>query len=95
MAKLSNRALCCNCGTLRTVSVNYRRLDDPNRSFDDNEHPLGWRCTLTLRCSSCRRRTRHATLRDFTWDGRRDDQSRDVAETRQHLAPGSGLPLDR
>lgn len=81
------RALCCECGNLRTVSASYRRYDD-NLSCDDNLHPLGWRCTMTLKCSICRGPTRHAILRD---DEDRPE-FRDIAETRQHLQPGAGIP---
>jgi hypothetical protein len=81
------RALCCECGNLRTASAGYRRNDD-NLTFDDNRHPQGWRCTVTLKCSICRGPTRHAVLRD---DEDRPE-FRDIAETRMHLAPGTGFP---
>jgi hypothetical protein len=80
------RALCCGCGNLRTVSADYRRRDD-NLSFEDNLHPLGWRCTGTLKCSICRAPTRHAVLRDDDSDR---PEFRDIAETRQHLRAGGG-----
>jgi hypothetical protein len=82
------RALCCQCGNLRTMSTGYHRNDD-NRTFEDNRHPLGWRCTTTLKCSICRDSTRHAVLRD---DEDRPE-FRDIAETRQHLRAGEGLPF--
>ncbi|WP_137149459.1 hypothetical protein [Mycolicibacterium sp. CR10] len=81
------RALCCDCGHLRTVSRRYSAPNDDNRTRDDNQHPRGWRCTMTLKCSNCRRPSRHAILRD---DDRPD--FRDIAETRQNLRPGEGLP---
>jgi hypothetical protein len=81
------RALCCECGSLRTTSAGYRRNDD-NLSFEDNLHPQGWRCTRTLKCSACRAPTRHAVLRDDDSDR---PELRDIAETRQHLRPGEGL----
>jgi hypothetical protein len=82
------RALCCECGNLRYVSASYRRQDD-NRSADDNLHPQGWRCTTTLKCSACKTAMRHAVLRDDDSDR---PEFRDIAETRMHLAPGTGLP---
>jgi hypothetical protein len=48
-----NRALCCQRGNLRTVAARYRPWPDINRSMDGNEHPDGWRCTLTLKCAVC------------------------------------------
>jgi hypothetical protein len=81
------RALCCECGNLRYVTPRYRRYDD-NLTFDDNLHPLGWRCTMTLKCSICRASTRHAFLRDDVSDR---PEIRDIAETRQCLLPGGGL----
>jgi hypothetical protein len=81
------RALCCECGNLRTTSARYRRNDD-NLTFEDNRHPQGWRCTRTLKCSICRAPTRHAVLRDDDSDR---PEFRDIAETRQHLRPGEGL----
>jgi hypothetical protein len=88
----ANRALCCECGNLRTVAASFRRRDD-NYTCDDNRHPEGWRVTLTLRCAICKSPTRHAALRDYCYDGRPDDEFRDIAETRQHLDPGVGLPF--
>jgi hypothetical protein len=82
------RALCCECGNLRTTSAGYRRNDD-NLTFEDNRHPQGWRCTRTLKCSICRAPTRHAVLRDDDSDR---PEFRDIAETRMHLAPGGGIP---
>lgn len=82
------RALCCECGNMRTVSSRYSAPHDANRTQDDNLHPQGWRCTMTLKCPICRRPARHAVLRD-------DDapEFRDIAETRQNLLAGEGLPL--
>jgi hypothetical protein len=80
------RTLCCECGNLRTTSAGYRRKDD-NRSFDDNCHPQGWRCTVTLKCSACKTATRHAVLRDSC-----EPRFRDAAETRMHLEAGAGIP---
>jgi hypothetical protein len=84
----SVRALCCECGNLRRVNARYRRYDD-NLSYDDNLHPLGWRCTITLKCWICRGPARHAILRDDVSDR---PEFRDIAETRMHLAPGTGVP---
>lgn len=55
------QALCCECGEVRTVSVDHYKAADPNRAgggvFDD---PRGWHNTVTLKCSNCGRQTRHA-----------------------------------
>jgi hypothetical protein len=80
------RALCCECGNLRTTSAGYRKNDD-NLTCDDNLHPLGWRCTQTLKCAICRIPTRHAVLRDNC-----EPRFRDIAETRMHLKTGAGVP---
>jgi hypothetical protein len=80
------RALCCECGNLRTASYGYSRNDD-NYTGDDNRHPLGWRCTSTLKCSACKTATRHAVLRDSC-----EPRFRDIAETRMHLEAGTGVP---
>jgi hypothetical protein len=80
------RALCCECGNLRTTSAGYGRNDD-NRTFDDNCHPLAWRCTGTLKCSACKTATRHAVLRDSD-----EPRFRGIAETRMHLEAGAGVP---
>jgi hypothetical protein len=69
------RALCCECGNLRTVSSRFRSrgcigdLDDrhPDRRMID-----------MLACSVCGQETRHARLRDDYPD------HRDAAEERDH-----------
>lgn len=76
------RALCCECGALRTVSSNFSfPRSDVDRvveaAFDD---PRGWRCTGTLKCDHCGRPTRHALLRD--------DLRRDYAEEVQRFILG-------
>lgn len=68
------RALCCECGNLRTAA---RLRRDGNTSFDDGRDPRGWRMTRTLKCSVCKRATIHALLRDDRPD------LRDMAEERQ------------
>lgn len=80
------RALCCQCGNLRTASYGYSRNDN-NYTGDDNRHPQGWRCTQTLKCSACKTATRHAVLRDSC-----EPRFRDIAETRMHLEVGAGIP---
>jgi hypothetical protein len=80
------RALCCECGNLRTTSAGCRRNDD-NLTHDDNRHPQAWRCTGTLKCSACKTATRHAVLRDSD-----EPRFRDIAETRMHLEAGAGVP---
>lgn len=64
-------ALCCVCGTKRTVNADYRRLQDPNYSpgYIGDGHPQGWRATQTLRCIECGHSTRHAMLNpgDSRW----------------------------
>jgi hypothetical protein len=79
-------ALCCECGSLRTVSADYCfRRGDPNRSTDGfGDHPRGWRYTGTLLCSACGLRTRHALLRT--------DQYRDSTEAYQRYALGGEWP---
>lgn len=57
------QALCCECGQLRTVSVDYAgRYNDPNYSYGGFEDKRGWRKTTTLKCEPCGQRTRHALL---------------------------------
>lgn len=68
------RALCCECGNLRTVSANHRSRKDDNRSGECDDDPRGWRVTGTLKCSECGGATRHALLRDAC------GEYRDVAE---------------
>jgi hypothetical protein len=80
LAGVRVRALCCECGMLRTVSWRYRRNDD-NLTHDGrwaDSHGRGWRSTGTLKCSVCRRDTRHAYLRD---EMSPDDRDRFEAET--------------
>lgn len=63
-------ALCCECGNLRTVSVDYHfGTDDENRGNGMFMDPRGWIETGTLKCSHCGIRTRHALLNK---DGKRD-----------------------
>ena len=67
MAYAMNRALCCACGTQRTVSADYSFRRDDNKSRDDGDHwhpGHFWRMTGTLKCSACKAMTRHALLRD-------------------------------
>src|ERR1700761_3185938 len=74
------RALCCECGNLRTVSSSYRRYDAA-QSRDDDRHPQGWRMTCTLKCSACKTRfATHALLRDDA-----EPEYRDYAEESQWL----------
>ena len=78
-----NRALCCRCGNLRTVShKHFFRGDDPATSIDegDRNYPeRGWRMTGTLECAQCRQPTVHASLRDAC-----DPRYRDYAERRDY-----------
>jgi hypothetical protein len=73
------RALCCECGNLRTVSANYEPPRDANNTDEADIHQRGWRCTATLKCSVCKTKTRHALLRD----GEEPDH-RDFAELEEH-----------
>jgi hypothetical protein len=59
------RALCCECGNLRTVGADYWPPKDGNRTREEGfgDH-RGWRWTGTLKCSVCMIKTRHALLRD-------------------------------
>ncbi|MGA8332960.1 MAG: DUF6315 family protein [Mycobacterium sp.] len=72
------RALCCECGNLRTVSAHHRSRKDDNRSGECDDDPRGWRVTGTLKCSVCGGKTRHALLRDD------DPEFRDIAELGRH-----------
>lgn len=70
------RALCCECGMLRTVGVRYRRRNDDNLSYDGRDADpkgRGWRATGTLKCSVCRTDTCHAHLRDELTPEHRDE----------------------
>jgi len=71
------RALCCECGNLRTVSNKYRRCDG-NYSSDAGVDPRGWHMTGTLKCSACKSATTHAILRDDC------PENRDFAELREY-----------
>jgi hypothetical protein len=73
------RALCCECGNLRTVAANYRPPRDANNTDEADIHQRGWRCTATLKCAICTTKTRHALLRDDD-----EPQFRDYAELQQH-----------
>lgn len=55
-------ALCCECGNLRTVGRNYYTPRDENSGGGLFSDPRGWFDTGTLKCSNCRRSTRHALL---------------------------------
>jgi hypothetical protein len=74
------RALCCECGNLRTVSAKYRPRNDDNRSGECDDDPRGWRVTGTFKCSVCGTATRHAQLRDAC------GEYRDHAERRRRIA---------
>jgi hypothetical protein len=71
------RALCCQCGQLRTVSARFVRRD-ANLTYEVPAEKGGWRMTITLKCGHCGRLTRHAKLRD-------GDPYRDWME---HQTPG-------
>lgn len=76
-----NRALCCVCGTLRTVSARYSPRLDENHTFDDGDRDQPgrfWRMTCTLKCATCGHSARHALLRDDVAPAYRDG-----AEARQ------------
>jgi hypothetical protein len=79
------RALCCECGNLRTVSAKYKapRSDD-NRSLECYDDPRGWRVTCTLKCSVCGTKTRHAMLRDACTVLHRDHAEMREAEMREY-----------
>lgn len=87
--KRSRRALCCECGQLRTFSANYHfALTDENapQSVGHFTDPRGWRGTGTLKCSECGRRTRHAVLCEP------DMRYRDYDEQIQAYALGADWP---
>ena len=73
------RALCCECGNLRTVSASHRRRDE-NYAAEFSDHRRGWRMTTTLKCPVCEQPTRHAVLRDDT------PETRDSVERDEHDA---------
>jgi hypothetical protein len=79
------RALCCECGNLRTVSTRFSFPRDENKTYDDGCHPGGWRATGTLKCPVCKQKTRHARLRE-------PSEFRDIAESRMTGCPGCGAP---
>lgn len=61
------RALCCECGSLRTVSARYtyaRTSDPTTRVADDGRDSRGWRALITLKCQHCKELTFHAQIRD-------------------------------
>jgi hypothetical protein len=65
ITRTTTRALCCECGNLRTVAAGYNPPLDDNRTCEERfgDH-RGWRFTCTLKCSVCMTKTRHAILRD-------------------------------
>jgi hypothetical protein len=69
------RALCCECGNLRTVRSRFRSRE---HIADDGRHPDMWRMIDMLACSVCGQETQHARLRDDYPD------HRDAAEERDH-----------
>ena len=78
MTARRERALCCECGNLRTVAANFNPLLDANRTCDDGDDQRGWRMTCTLKCPVCKTKTRHALLRAAD-----KKQHRDFAELRE------------
>lgn len=76
------KALCCDCGQLRTVSANYHFGNDQNRSDGYFYDSRGWSHTGTLKCVECGRPTRHALLRG------EDDKYRDHDEDLQRYVLG-------
>lgn len=71
------RALCCECGNLRTTAARWSRRGDAGRSYENPHDPRGWRMTRTIKCSACKTMTVHALLCDDRAD------LRDMAEERQ------------
>lgn len=75
----TTRALCNECGNIRTISRRYRGgkyVGEPGPSQDDP----WWgntRMMQTLKCSACGRPTRHARLRD-------NDEHADIIELANH-----------
>lgn len=55
-------ALCCACGTVRTVSSDHRRPNDPEHASSERGKAEGWRKTQSLKCDTCGNSTRHALL---------------------------------
>lgn len=85
-------ALCCFCGSLRTVSKNYSAGHSrvwPGEAIETKEalremqarglvreQRPGWRCLTILKCDHYGERTRHAFIRD--------DKHRNYAEEEDH-----------
>lgn len=69
------RALCCECGEVRTFSMSYAGGNRIGESRYADE-----RCTIDLKCAACARRTKHAYLLDNL-------PMPDFAETRDRAAP--------
>jgi hypothetical protein len=87
MTAVQNRALCCECGQLRTVSANHNHRLDDNLAYDAGpQERNGWRMTGTLKCSHCGTCTRHAVLRD-------NYENRDNAE--REFMKGTWNPMPR
>ena len=60
------RALCCECGNVRTTST-YAAYGEPAPATADRLAALGYeptRCTVSRKCAVCRKQTTHAYLRD-------------------------------
>lgn len=57
-------AICCVCGALRQVSVNYF-----GQVPDEWRHQEGWQFLAALKCAACKPVTRHALVLDGAADG--------------------------
>lgn len=56
-----HEALCCSCGTLRTVSPKF---SGAHPDIDSRTNANGWRALSMLKCVTCGTMTRHADLLD-------------------------------
>ena len=72
------RALCCECGEVRSFSMRYAGGNQIGETRAAAE-----RCTIDLKCGACGRRTRHAYLLDNL-------PVPDFAETRNRAVPPQG-----
>lgn len=67
------RALCCTCGSLRTIPTKgIYAMDSEGESWGFSDRRGGGRYLRTMKCFTCGEQTRHAILRA--------DDNRDVAE---------------
>lgn len=86
------RALCCECGRMRSVDPLTRGKRVGEAGW--NEDPANGRCLVTRKCGTCKRQTAHAWLRDDLEPDRRDLAERHNASVLidEVTAPSVGCP---